>query len=194
MWVGFDEPRSLGKKETGARAALPIWRAFMERAFAGEKTRPFPMPPDIKTVSIDRRTGLRANPRAYCHPVISESFVAGTEPTESCSVYAHQRLRLPHSFQRFRISEQGELILPLAELDALLSAEPHARLVDRARRLEVRMPDEIVSMPVRIVDEASRPAQDARLAPFNTATWVGQDGRPAQVEWIEGRTTRRTGG
>ncbi|MDH3785485.1 MAG: PBP1A family penicillin-binding protein, partial [Acidobacteriota bacterium] len=34
VWVGFDEPRSLGSKETGAQAALPIWQAFIEQAYA----------------------------------------------------------------------------------------------------------------------------------------------------------------
>jgi len=194
VWVGFDEPRSLGKKETGARAALPIWRTFMEQAFAGETAHPFPMPTDITTVSIDRRTGLRANPRAYCQSVITESFVAGTEPTEYCSVWAHQRLRLPHSFQRFALSEQGELLLPADELDSLLAAEPHAHLVDGARRLEVRLRDEVVSLRVRIVDQAERPSGDVRLSGFDTATWVGQDGREAQVVWIDGRTARRTPG
>ena len=193
VWVGFDEPRSLGPKETGAAAALPIWRAFMEEAFAGAATRQFPMPPGISIVSIDRRTGLRANPRAYCHPVISEAFVSGTEPTRSCSVYEHQRLRMPYSFQRFPIGEEGELLLPGRELDHLLASEPHARLVDRARRLEVRRPDEIVSIPIRIIQEGAGPPRDARLDAFETATWVGKDGRAARVVWIDGRTHIRTG-
>jgi penicillin-binding protein 1A len=193
VWVGFDEPRSLGRKETGALAALPIWRAFMQEAFAGAATRQFPMPPGISIVSIDRRTGLRANPRAYCHPVISEAFVAGTEPTKSCSVYEHQRLRMPYSFQRFPLGEEGELLVPSRELDRLLASEPHARLVDRGRRLEVVRPEESVSIPIRIIDDGGERPPDARLDPFETATWVGKDGRFARVVWIDGRTRIRAG-
>jgi penicillin-binding protein 1A len=194
VWVGFDEPRSLGRRETGAMAALPIWRAFMEQAFDGVTPRPFPVPPGIRMVSIDRRTGLRADPRSYCQPVISEAFIAGTEPTAFCSVYEHQRLRLPHSFQRFPLSERGELLLPAGELARLLAAEPHARLLDRARRLELRRPEELVSIPIRIVDDGALPRRDARLDAFDTATWVGTDGREARVVWIDGRPANRTGG
>jgi membrane carboxypeptidase/penicillin-binding protein len=193
VWVGFDEPRSLGTRETGARAALPIWRAFMEQAFSGVPARPFPMPSGITIVPVDRRTGLRVAPRAYCRPVISEVFIAGTEPTATCSVYAHQHLRLPHAFQRHPLNEQGQLVLPAAELDALLASEPHARLVDGARRLEVRLPDEVVSFPIRIVEGDAATLSDPRLAAFDTATWVGTDGRQAHVVWIDGQPNRRAG-
>jgi hypothetical protein len=165
----------------------------MEQAFAGQPARPFPMPPGITIVSIDRRTGLRASPDAYCQPVISEVFIAGTEPTATCSVYAHQHMRLPHAFQRYPLNEQGQLVLPAAELDALLASEPHARLVDRARRLEVRLPDEMVSFPIRLVDGGQDPLADPRLTAFDTATWVGTDGRQAHVVWIDGQPHRRPG-
>lgn len=43
VWVGFDDPKtSLGKKETGARAALPIWLQFMEQASKGMPVETFP--------------------------------------------------------------------------------------------------------------------------------------------------------
>jgi len=43
VWVGFDDKQvSLGKKETGARAALPIWLEFMQGALAGMPALPFP--------------------------------------------------------------------------------------------------------------------------------------------------------
>src|SRR5436309_3695667 len=35
VWVGFDEKKSLGNKESGSRAALPIWKEFMKIALAG---------------------------------------------------------------------------------------------------------------------------------------------------------------
>jgi penicillin-binding protein 1A len=42
VWVGFDEKKSLGNKETGAVAALPIWIDFMRVAIAGHEDEHFP--------------------------------------------------------------------------------------------------------------------------------------------------------
>jgi penicillin-binding protein 1A len=47
VWVGFDEKRSLGKKETGAHAALPIWMQFMTAALSGKDPGQFQPPPDL---------------------------------------------------------------------------------------------------------------------------------------------------
>ncbi len=66
-WVGFDQARSLGPKETGARVALPIWMEFMQTALAGTPDSIAPEPPGLVTVRIDRDTGLLTNggnPRA----------------------------------------------------------------------------------------------------------------------------------
>jgi penicillin-binding protein 1A len=47
VWVGYDEKKSLGAKETGARAALPIWMEFMSAASAGKDPGQFAPPPDL---------------------------------------------------------------------------------------------------------------------------------------------------
>lgn len=62
VWVGFDNPHSLGRGEYGARAALPIWMAFMQRALAGKPEQNLPEPPGIVSVRIDPRTGLSVKP------------------------------------------------------------------------------------------------------------------------------------
>jgi penicillin-binding protein 1A len=46
VWVGFDEKKTLGAKETGAHAALPIWMNFMTDAMAGKDPGQFQPPPD----------------------------------------------------------------------------------------------------------------------------------------------------
>ena len=46
VWVGYDEKKSLGEKETGARAALPIWMQFMNAALAGKDAGEFPAAPE----------------------------------------------------------------------------------------------------------------------------------------------------
>jgi penicillin-binding protein 1A len=47
VWVGFDEKKSLGDKETGARAALPIWMNFMTAAMAGKDPGQFQSAPEV---------------------------------------------------------------------------------------------------------------------------------------------------
>ena len=46
VWVGYDEKKFLGARETGARAALPIWMDFMKTALAGKDPGEFQPPPD----------------------------------------------------------------------------------------------------------------------------------------------------
>ncbi|MBT3505413.1 MAG: penicillin-binding protein 1A [Piscirickettsiaceae bacterium] len=59
-WVGFDSPRSLGRYETGGRAALPMWIDFMQAALEGTPEEPLELPNDMVTVKIDPETGLLA--------------------------------------------------------------------------------------------------------------------------------------
>lgn len=47
VWIGYDEKKSLGPKETGARAALPVWMQFMSAALAGKDPGQFQPPPDL---------------------------------------------------------------------------------------------------------------------------------------------------
>jgi penicillin-binding protein 1A len=47
VWLGYDEKKTLGAKETGARAALPIWMDFMKVALAGREPGEFEPPPEL---------------------------------------------------------------------------------------------------------------------------------------------------
>jgi penicillin-binding protein 1A len=49
VWIGYDEKKSLGEKETGSRAALPIWMQFMNVALAGKDPGGFQPPPSQGT-------------------------------------------------------------------------------------------------------------------------------------------------
>ncbi len=79
VWVGFDDRRSLGNKESGAAAALPIWTSFMQEALARLPTAHFSIPDNIVYAKIDPETGLLAPPEDETG--IVELFVKGTEPT-----------------------------------------------------------------------------------------------------------------
>lgn len=62
VYVGFDEPRTLGRRETGAAAALPIFYGFMKEALASQPDIPFRMPQGIRLVRINHDTGKPAVP------------------------------------------------------------------------------------------------------------------------------------
>jgi len=61
-WVGFDTPKTLGRYETGGRAALPMWINFMKIALKEMPEEPFKQPAGLVTVRIDPETGLLAGP------------------------------------------------------------------------------------------------------------------------------------
>lgn len=62
VYVGFDEPKTLGRIETGAAAALPIFYSFMHEALANQPDIPFRIPTGIKLVRINHDTGKPATP------------------------------------------------------------------------------------------------------------------------------------
>jgi penicillin-binding protein 1A len=80
VWVGFDEPHSLGKKEYGSRAALPIWMDVMREAHQSRIVADFDIPPGIVEVEIDPKSGLLAY--EGMENAKKEIFIEGTEPTE----------------------------------------------------------------------------------------------------------------
>ncbi|MFH0925308.1 MAG: PBP1A family penicillin-binding protein [bacterium] len=80
VWVGFDQTISLGKGETGASAALPIWIKFMGQALIDRPNEDFEVPAGITFQDIDKDTGSLAIPESKT--IIREVFIKGTEPTE----------------------------------------------------------------------------------------------------------------
>lgn len=62
VWVGFDQPHTLGRREFGGTAALPIWIDYMEVALQSSEPQPLKIPDGITTVRIDPETGKRAAP------------------------------------------------------------------------------------------------------------------------------------
>ncbi len=79
VFVGFDTPRSLGKHETGASVAAPVFRDFMAAALKDKPAIPFRIPPGIELVRVNAATGQLARPGD--RTVIYEAFKPGTEPS-----------------------------------------------------------------------------------------------------------------
>jgi penicillin-binding protein 1A len=85
VFVGYDKPRHLGRGATGGHIAAPIVRDFMKVALAEKPAVPFRVPPGIKLIRIDARTGMRAGPGAQ-GKMILEAFKPGTAPPDSYSI------------------------------------------------------------------------------------------------------------
>ncbi len=84
-WVGFDTPRSLGRREFGGTAALPMWMNFMKVALKDMPEQPLRVPENVVTVKIDAENGLLAAPSSK--KTLFEYFVNGTEPKRSAGSY-----------------------------------------------------------------------------------------------------------
>lgn len=78
VFVGFDDPKSMGKRETGSAVAAPIFKDFMEGALEDVSPVPFRVPSGVRHVRVNAKTGRVARPGD--EDVIWEAFVTGTEP------------------------------------------------------------------------------------------------------------------
>jgi penicillin-binding protein 1A len=89
VYVGFDQPRVLGKGEgaTGGHLAAPIFADFMKQALADTPPIPFRVPPGMTFYTIDRRTGLKAQPGDT--DTIQEAFKPGTQPPDTYSIIGY---------------------------------------------------------------------------------------------------------
>jgi len=83
-WVGFDNQRSLGARETGGRAALPMWIEYMREALRGRPVNLEEQPENMVTVRIDEETGERATD--VSRKTRFETFQLGTAPVELVTI------------------------------------------------------------------------------------------------------------
>jgi penicillin-binding protein 1A len=84
IYIGFDNPRPMGRGNTGGGLASPIFTEFMTNALEGKPVVDFRVPKGLKLYPIDAKTGLLA--AAGAPGVIMEAFKPGTEPPTIFSV------------------------------------------------------------------------------------------------------------
>jgi len=100
VWVGFDSVRTLGRLESGAHAALPIWTQFMDQALRNLPVMTFTIPEGIQFAQIDTTTGDL--PTKSSRHISTEVFRKGTEPGEAAPQKAN-----PMDFFEFDRMESG---------------------------------------------------------------------------------------
>ena len=72
VFIGYDNPGSLGKFETGSKTAMPVFKEFIKKTANSDNARPFKVPDNIKMMVVDAKTGKKANPQTKL--AIIESF------------------------------------------------------------------------------------------------------------------------
>jgi penicillin-binding protein 1A len=84
VYMGYDKPRHLGRGATGGHLSAPIVKDFLKVALADKPAVPFRVPPGIKLIRVDLKTGQRAGPGTE-RPIL-EAFKPGTAPPDNYSV------------------------------------------------------------------------------------------------------------
>ncbi|MGD9829001.1 MAG: penicillin-binding transpeptidase domain-containing protein, partial [Hyphomicrobiaceae bacterium] len=84
VFVGYDTPRPMGKGSTGGQVAAPIVASFLKEALADKAAVPFRIPPGIKLVRVNIKTGLRVSGREGGS--VLEAFKPNEEPDDAYSV------------------------------------------------------------------------------------------------------------
>lgn len=104
VWIGFDQPTTLGRWASGGGTALPVWVDYMRAALDGAPEEHFEQPEGIVTVRIDPDSGLLASPGQK--DAIFEYFKAGSAPTE----YARTKDIIP--YQEDEAGSGGGSVIP----------------------------------------------------------------------------------
>src|SRR6201993_5296893 len=113
VYIGFDDPDSLGNDETGGHVAAPIFRDFMIAALKDAPATEFRTPPGMRIYRVSAATGL---PVGAGEAAIYEAYKPGTEPGQSRKV------------ERQREPEEDEEEMPVASTNEEASAKPPAPL------------------------------------------------------------------
>ena len=91
VYVGYDTPRPLGKRETGSTAAVPIFKQFMNAALADSPKIPFRRPQGVSLIPVHAETGQRVLPDDAM--AVLEVFKPGQRPEGQTVIDAPQSAR-----------------------------------------------------------------------------------------------------
>lgn len=123
VWVGFDQIKPLGKRETAAGAALPIWMDYMKEALKDKKDAGWKRPRGLINVELDGLTGMP--PDEFTTKTIIEALIPKQIPTEK-EIVAYMELHKEDFAERLEKQRMLELLKP--------TGQARARQEDRIRR------------------------------------------------------------
>ncbi|TPQ52080.1 penicillin-binding protein [Prosthecomicrobium hirschii] len=89
VYVGYDKPRPLGRGQSGGHTAAPIAKDFFVEALREKPAVPFRVPPGIRLIAINRKSGLKASPGDP--ETIMEAFKPGTAPPDNYSIIGYEQ-------------------------------------------------------------------------------------------------------
>ena len=81
VYIGYDNPKSLGKFETGSKTAMPVFKEFIKKTANNYNARPFKVADNIKMMVVDLKTGKKANSKTKTG--IIESFKTNDNKSNS---------------------------------------------------------------------------------------------------------------
>ena len=90
VYIGYDNPKSLGKFETGSKTAMPVFKEFIKKTANTFNARPFKVADNINMMVIDAKTGEKANPKTKL--AIIESFKKNDNKLDNISNNFDSRL------------------------------------------------------------------------------------------------------
>lgn len=90
VFIGFDKPETLGRREYASKVAAPIWANFMKKALKDKADIPFRRPDGVKLVKIDLKSGLLPSPSTPSKDIIYEAFKDGQEPNSYDDSYSFE--------------------------------------------------------------------------------------------------------
>ncbi|MES2523723.1 MAG: PBP1A family penicillin-binding protein [Gemmatimonadota bacterium] len=97
VWMGFDRPTKIKGNAQGGELASPVWSSFMTEVYRRKPQPPdWPRPDGVITREVDSRTGLLPN-MACLDAIVTEFFIAGTEPTLYCTDSLTSPFAIPDS-------------------------------------------------------------------------------------------------
>ncbi|WP_421848772.1 penicillin-binding protein 1A [Oricola sp.] len=103
VYIGFDQPKPMGRGSTGGQLAAPVFKEYMANALGDAPLADFRLPQGMLVVEIDRATGMRA----FEGDTILEAFKPGTGPADSYQVIGIETVAIQAEEQR-RISPRAQ--------------------------------------------------------------------------------------
>ena len=167
VFVGYDQPKTLGRRETGGRVALPAFISFMEKALKKYPAKEFPVPEGIQFEAINAHTGDQALPWLQAGgspsgPTIQEAFITGgsiyipgetAEPTEEAH-YQTSGTETPLTPETIKTAPPRNVSDQAFTYPSQVTAEPNAPTSNSAVNMMPVPPAQMPAQQKRDIGEA----------------------------------------